>query len=91
MPYRGIDPAAIAEDGSYVKAVEDLVRAWFWAQEQRGPTGRCAGGLPWASRATRDERGPLPQAAGWPATRTSTGLRANVSKGISTPAEVSAP
>lgn len=37
--YRGIDPAAIAEDGSHVKTVEDLVRAWFWAQEQRGPDG----------------------------------------------------
>jgi integrase len=39
MAYRGIDPAAIAEDGSHVKTVEDLVRAWFWAQEQRGPDG----------------------------------------------------
>jgi integrase len=37
--YREIDPAAVREDGSHVQTVGDLLRAWFYEQEQRGPEG----------------------------------------------------
>ena len=56
MAYRGIDPAAIAEDGSHVKTVEDLVRAWFWAQEQRGPDGEMRAGHQIAERTLKGYR-----------------------------------
>ena len=39
MAYRGIDPAAIAEDGSHVKTVEDLVRAWLRRPSWTPPFG----------------------------------------------------
>jgi len=35
--YRKVDPSAIKEDGSHIKTVGDLLRAWFYWQEQRGP------------------------------------------------------
>jgi len=37
VAYRQIDPAAIQEDGSNVKTIGDLLRAWYFWQEQRGP------------------------------------------------------
>lgn len=37
VAYRQIDPAAIHEDGSNIKTVGDLLRAWFYWQEQWGP------------------------------------------------------
>ena len=35
--YRDIDPAAVGDDGSSLKTLGDLLRAWYHWQEQRGP------------------------------------------------------
>jgi len=37
--YREIDPAAVREDGDHIRTVGDLLRAWLFHQEQRGPGG----------------------------------------------------
>lgn len=37
--YRQIDPSAVKTDGSHIKSVGDLLRAWLFEQEQRGPQG----------------------------------------------------
>ena len=37
--YRQIDPSAVRLDGSHLRTVGDLLRAWLYEQEQRGPDG----------------------------------------------------
>lgn len=37
--YRAVDPSAVQEDGSGVRTVRDLLRAWLYDMEQRAPGG----------------------------------------------------
>jgi integrase len=37
--YRQIDPSAVKADGTNIRTVGDLLRAWLYEQEQRGPDG----------------------------------------------------